>query len=439
MKRRTLSLTRFALLAGLGVGVILALVWTLVLRERGIRRLYVEFEAFRASALLAESFRQNPGAVPSDDRVLGFGIYGSEGQALLRSGSAPARIKPDIQGTTPPPLRIEGSSLVLQRPLGPEAPGMPGMPGMRFMMRGGDAFGGPFGAISGPEARGAPPPGPAGARNPAPRLLWLEYGIGDYSRQRALLFLAAMVASAALLGFFALLLRLYRRNAELREAEIQSRELLQLGEAARTLVHEIKNPLGVIRVQAATLRRLDPDGAVERAREKAEMIDDEVGRLAGLADRIREFLKGGEGAATELELVEWFGIFSARYAESVERDGSAAPAAGWVRVDPERLSLALDNLIRNAFEASPSTKPRLVLRKRGRVFELVVGDRGPGIGTDLAARVFEPFFTTKEKGTGIGLSLARRVARAAGGDLEFRQREGGGTEFILSLPVLRSK
>ena len=438
MDRNARSLTRFALLAGLALGVVLGLVWTMVLRERGIRRLYLEYEAYRASTVLAESFRQNPGLLPADDRVLGFGIYGPDGSPLLRSGTAPAYLDLSAAPGRSPPVRIGPFSLIMERPLGPEAAGMPGM---RFMMRGRGPGSFPPGAPR-PQFRGQlnlqeGPLGPGLGLTTGPAALWLEYGIGSYARQRAALFGGALLATFALLGFFILLLRLYGKNAELREAEIQTRELVQLGEAARTLVHEIKNPLGVIRVQAATLRRLGDSEAAQKARAKALLIDDEVVRLAGLADRIREFLKGGEGEAREIELSSWLRDFAARYAGELvltDRDGEAS---AWVRVDPERLSLALDNVVRNALEVAPTPPPELALLRKGKQWELSVGDRGAGIGADVAARIFEPFFTTKERGTGIGLALARRIARSSGGELIYRARPGGGSLFVFSLPALR--
>ncbi|HUW41315.1 MAG TPA: HAMP domain-containing sensor histidine kinase [Rectinemataceae bacterium] len=419
---------RFILLAGLTLGIVLALVWSMVLSERGIRRLYLEFEAYRASTVLAEAFRQSPNLLPEDDRVLGFGIYASDGSALFRRGTAPGTLAIPQFPTPFPRMRIGASSLILERPLGPEGSGMSGM---GYMMRRGTPG-------------GQPPPlgarhfgGPGMSMAAFPRALWLEYGIGSYARQRLALLGGAAFATAALLGFFIILVRLYRRNAELRESEIRSRELVQLGEAARTLVHEIKNPLGVIRIQAASLKRLGDSEASEKARAKALLIDDEVQRLAGLADRIREFLKGGEGEAREVDLRSWLRDFSARYSGQLVLAGEEVAGPAWVRVDPERLSLALDNLARNALEACPDPAPELALARRGRHWELVVSDGGPGVPAELVQRIFEPFFTTKEKGTGIGLALARRIARSAGGELAYRPRSGGGAVFALSMPARR--
>jgi two-component system sensor histidine kinase HydH len=420
----------------------------MVIREQSTRRLYLEYEAYRASAVLLDEYRESPVLNRTDERILGFGLYGPEGKPLVRSGTAPELLDlrglGEFSGSKP-----KADSFVLARPLGPGAGSMPGMGHQQGMMRGMGRFGGqlyqpggspidsPPVALSPGGAEGNPLGPPASQL----RALWIEYGLGGFNREQALLYGGAATASLALAGIYFLLLILYRRNALLAKREFENRELVQLGEAARTLVHEIKNPLGIIRVQAASLRRLDPANAVMKAAEKAAVIDEEVLRLANLADRIREFLKGGEGEPREIELGPWLTEFAARY--NAGDDGpevtlGEAERRAKARIDPDRLSLALDNLVRNAREACPEgPAPEIGLTARGRQWEISVSDRGGGVAPELAERLFEPFFTTKQRGSGIGLALARRVARAAGGELEYRPRSGGGSIFSILLPMPR--
>jgi len=438
---------RFAVASALAFALVLVLVWALVLRERSTRRLYLEYEAYRASAALMEAYRESPSLEFSDDRVRGFGIYGADGTPIVRSGTAPERLDAKSLATAYgwTPLR---DSFVLARPLGPGIIGMESMPGpwpmegsghMQGMGRGMGRIGG-FGASpplapprAGPETFGPP--------SSQPRALWLEYGLGGFNKEQALLAVGALAASLALAGLYLVLLALYRRNAELAEREFKNRELVQLGDAARTLVHEIKNPLGIIRIQAASLRKLDAADAVAKAAEKSALIEEEVLRLASLADRIREFLKGGEGAPREIELGPWLIEFAARYAGAGEGEEVALgdiEKGARARIDPERLSLAVGNLVRNALDACRGAPPPLLsLSARGRRWEISVADRGSGVPPNLVGRLFEPFFTTKERGSGIGLALARRVALSAGGELEYRPRPGGGSVFSILLPALK--
>jgi signal transduction histidine kinase len=66
-----------------------------------------------------------------------------------------------------------------------------------------------------------------------------------------------------------------------------------------------------------------------------------------------------------------------------------------------------------------------------------VCDRGPGIQEESGSRIFEPFFTTKSQGSGVGLAISRRFVEAAGGRLTFHPREGGGTCFYITLPLVK--
>ncbi|HET7838681.1 MAG TPA: HAMP domain-containing sensor histidine kinase, partial [Rectinemataceae bacterium] len=375
------------------------------------------------------------------------GVYAQDGRALIRSGTAPLSLSSSAVLDAPSLFDIRRSSLVMKRPLGPEIPGMPGL-------RQGRGLGGGMGGMMRPlPLNPRPPQAPllGEAANPrpfrpllaAPRSLWIEYGLGGFWRERGLLLLGALVATAGALALYLVLFGLYRRNLVLSSREAKNRELLQLGEAAGTLVHEIKNPLGIIRVQAASLRRL---GSPE-ASAKADAIEEEVVRLAGLADRIRAFLKGGEGQAVDLDLVPWLRDYVARYSAGPEAASLAGacialcglPEKAEVRIDPERLGQALDNLVANAREASSNGHlPEISLvRRNGHppLWELEVSDRGIGVPPEIEERIFEPFFTTKTQGSGIGLALARRIARAGGGELNYRPREGGGSVFFIQLPA----
>jgi two-component system sensor histidine kinase HydH len=289
-----------------------------------------------------------------------------------------------------------------------------------------------------------------------PYFTWIEYSAQGYRVERIELRLAAALISLALAGLYLLLFRTFRRNEVLKAREIETRELLQLGEAARTLVHEIKNPLGIMRIQTAKIRRAAQDGPVS---ESAEVIEGEILRLSGLADRIRDFLKSGQAKLEPIELTAFLKKFSERYSdlgdsgivlalelpgrsEASSRAAAEAKPQAVVEADGEKLFTALDDLLRNAIEAvesQPEGKRRITIRLSGdeRFWRIAVADSGPGIPEELAARIFDPFFTTKEKGSGIGLPLARSLIEACGGSLVCQGgQKGEGAVFVLSLRAL---
>ena len=476
----------------LALFLVVALVWAMIMEERRARSLGLQFDIYRASAALVEAWLDNPEASLIGGPVLGFGVYDVDGKAISAQGSAPARIDRSAGSFVISESGPGGATIKLMRPM--PAPGGPGhSPGsMRGGMMGGGygkgygfgngggfgsggdngaqsrgwggwsggGAGAPMGGMMGPPGLGQAPASPLGQLFASPRTMWLEYAVPPRPLGETFLLLGGFALTLVLVGIYLFVLVLVRRNDELRERESRNRELAELGQAARTLVHEIKNPLGVIGIQAATLRRRE--GEDSPTGKAAMVIDGEVRRLAGMADRIREFLKAGPGEPREVDLLAFMREFAARhdpeggaFAAGEGAEGRAGGEAGGqverpgrielslpgdfakalVEVDSDRLALALDNLVANAREADPAGRVSLELARRGRFWLLSVGDRGNGVGAESVGRLFEPFFTTKEKGSGIGLALARSIARGSGGDLAYEPRSGGGALFTLSLPA----
>ena len=260
--------------------------------------------------------------------------------------------------------------------------------------------------------------------------------------------------TAALISLFAVLIFVFRHNEDLTAREIETRELVQLGEAARTLVHEIKNPLGIMRIQTAKIRRAAPppeaapEGWAERRaaqlKESADIIEGEIMRLSGLADRIREFLKSGPARRDPVDLVQFLDAFCGRYKDLAESGVELLPdihanGQAIVLADPEKLLIALDNILRNAIEAIeglPPERKKIILKlfSREGSWAIAIVDSGEGIPAETQLRMFDPFFTTKEKGSGIGLALSKRLVESFGGTLTYEGGEKGeGAVFVITL------
>ena len=110
---------------------------------------------------------------------------------------------------------------------------------------------------------------------------------------------------------------------------------------------------------------------------------------------------------------------------------------GHVRADARLMEEALSNLIRNALEAAPSggrVRLRALDAERPGWVALEVEDNGPGLDGIAPGELFKPFFSTKEKGTGLGLAHARKIAELHGGRVEARNAQGRGSVFRLELP-----
>lgn len=267
----------------------------------------------------------------------------------------------------------------------------------------------------------APPPPPSG---------WLVmhfYGpdswrwtVWDYAG------LAGPVLLALLLGSIGVLLV---RNRSYQAEIAKNQELIKFSEAARTLSHELKNPVAAILLQTRLLRHTAPDSA------EAAVIEEEALRISHLAERVRDFLKDADGSPVALDLAETVHDLLLRFDQPPAFTPPPGPWPVWF--DPARLRSVLENLLLNARESGPNPQVALELERRktrGQTWLTVrILDRGTGIPAELAERIFDPFFTTKDKGSGIGLPIARLFTRARGGELRLLPRPGGGTITELSL------
>lgn len=274
-----------------------------------------------------------------------------------------------------------------------------------------------------------------------PQVLVLEAGAAFVTvptRLRATAWAAGGVA-AGLAGLCLVLLVSSLRTAA-REQRLQSQA--ERGEALRQMAgmvaHEIRNPLGTIRVGVELLREQagSPDIVAD--------VLSEVDRLAGLTT---EFLTLSRDPPLQLAPVD-IAALCAEQCERLRREhpGDAlritcdgAPSARIV-ADADRVRQILQNLTRNAIEAmqGQGALTLTVERRRGGA-RVRVADTGPGIDAAARARLFAPFSTTKPGGTGLGLVLSRRFAERHGGTLTYLApepgaRTPGGACFVLSLP-----
>ena len=218
---------------------------------------------------------------------------------------------------------------------------------------------------------------------------------------------------------------------------IQQTRLAALGRLSASIAHEIRNPIGAISHAAQLLAEdaqlPDPDRRLTTIiRTNAERVTTIIGNIQQLARRETtnpERMPLGEWLD---DFVQEFLITGGHRAEQLVVDLPEPDLE--VRIDPSHLRQILWNLCENAFRyAVREAGDRIELRANRlagshRPF-LEVLDCGPGIEPATAERIFEPFFTSRANGTGLGLFIARELARCNGALLVFEPRRDGGSVF----------
>jgi|BEDMetMinimDraft_2_1075160.scaffolds.fasta_scaffold01814_3 signal transduction histidine kinase len=229
-----------------------------------------------------------------------------------------------------------------------------------------------------------------------------------------------------------------RRAAALRREAEQKERFAALGRLAAGIAHEIRNPLGAIRLKAENA--LAAGG--ERQALALRFILDQVARLDHL---IRDVLRMGERRAA-LVLVELAPFLDGIAATQAERAGAAGVRLSFETdlsravFDPSLTQGLLEALIENAIRHSPrGGRVTLHVTRRKDVLLFRVADEGEGVAAPLRERLFEPFVSGRAEGTGLGLAIAREYAAAQDGRIrlvaaEEEGREGKGAVFEVELP-----
>jgi PAS domain S-box-containing protein len=214
---------------------------------------------------------------------------------------------------------------------------------------------------------------------------------------------------------------------------------LAIGQMAAGIAHDFNNVLDTISQAAAVMEmhKISPENLPY-----TRMIQNAVRRGAEIINRVREYIRGGTGEQTAVDLCqvidEALDLTSPMWREipdlKIERE---LQPVGKVRANPADLRRVFTNLIINSIQAMPEGG-RITLRCGEQNHHVVasVSDNGRGIPPDVQQRIFLPYFTTKSRGTGLGLSGAQRIMLSLGGTISFVSEPEKGTTFTIGLPKL---
>ena len=253
---------------------------------------------------------------------------------------------------------------------------------------------------------------------------------------------------------------LVRRNKALAEAlrqlEEAQKKLVEMerysiiGKMAGMIIHDLKQPLDIIRSAADTMARMELE-ADERI-EIADMIKFEVRRFLELIQELLEYSRGTFSLEMEeVMLSDFIVVMENRLRNylknfSVELRFMSTRDDVRVRLDRHRFQRAIVNLVKNALESFPQNSservPQITIRSRvsGKQVIFEVQDNGPGIPEEIQKDIFTPFVSGKKNyGIGLGLAIVKRIVEEHGGEIDFTSLPGEGTTFTIRLPKISGK
>ena len=216
-----------------------------------------------------------------------------------------------------------------------------------------------------------------------------------------------------------------------------------LGELATGLAHEIRNPLaGIAGVIEIVSRDLPPNSparsVIKDAKEEALQINRILTELLETARPKPPEFRVSDICATAEHAVMFARqqAITKRIMIELEVTGAIPP----VEHDPNQINQVLLNLLLNAIQSmnQPGTV-HVSLENDDDSVLITVADEGKGIPAEHLPNIFRPFFTTKGHGTGLGLSLARRIVESHGGHIDVTSEVGKGSQFGIRLPIVREK
>jgi two-component system sensor kinase FixL len=244
------------------------------------------------------------------------------------------------------------------------------------------------------------------------------------------------------------------RRAELERHSLEARlahvsRLSLLGEMAAGIAHEINQPLSAITNYSTAVRNLLERGNYDAVTLKSacEGISEQVQRAGEVIRNLRKLARKHEiekeGVSLDTLIAGVMGLVQADAGHAgIAVETAFAEGLPDVTGNVVQLQQVLLNLTRNAVDAMRQTVGRpkqmriATARAADDTLEIRVSDRGPGVSPRLEDAIFHPFFTTKSEGLGVGLAISRSIVQTHGGALQYEDRPGGGSTFIVTLPIL---
>lgn len=228
-------------------------------------------------------------------------------------------------------------------------------------------------------------------------------------------------------------------RVQLSERLEHSRRLAELGEMAARVAHEVRNPLNAITGAAHFLSsEYKSDGTILKF---CDLIIRQASRVNQVASDLLAVSRPSSLRLTDVNINAVLEQAIDSLCDNLRGQGVIVrPNFGHdvpiIKADELQIEQALHNILRNAIEAMPEGGVLTVATAaHGGWAEVTIEDTGPGIPDHDRERIFQTFFTTKTRGTGLGLTIVKRVLEKHGGDIKIDRPDKGGTRVVVRLPA----
>ena len=228
-------------------------------------------------------------------------------------------------------------------------------------------------------------------------------------------------------------------SINMQKSKIESEKLASIGQFASTVIHDIKNPLTVIKSMVEALK--DPDYSEEEKTNYYIILKSEIDRLTNMLNDILDFSKGRLNLMKEAIDIDEFILKLLNTYQKILGDKKILvhtnlKADCRIFIDQYRIWRSIGNIIQNSLDVlSVSGTLTLSTSSTSDSVEISIRDNGPGIPKEDQAQLFQPFFSYgKKNGTGLGLSIVKKIIESHNGELWFETTTGKGTTFFIRLP-----
>jgi signal transduction histidine kinase len=220
------------------------------------------------------------------------------------------------------------------------------------------------------------------------------------------------------------------------EEKISNESLIMIGEFAAYIIHDLKNPLSGIHLLADGMhRRINENDPLKKYSIEILLATQKLEDFIGKTLDIARWTKIDKQTLQLNELIER--EVRAFQQKSIPVKTSFDPGLPEIQADSQLLSMAVRNLLSNAFEAIPGQGSIKVETKRMDQNTIIkISDTGTGIDPDRLGKIFRPFFSMKTQGHGLGLAMVKKAVILHQGQIKVESEKGVGSQFTIILPDL---